>query len=178
MGISIGHPPFKDESYDFTFVMKILKAQYHVGLCYYYYGYGITKGKQLALKYFKILANKDFVAAQWIIYVRIIGTNPDKQKAIEFYQKAANLGHNKALLIFKRRRLCRKDYNKTFELSKKSAEGGYYKGMLQPGFCYYDGIGTGVNKQKGLELIQKANKERIKMLKSRHDILYNTVYLI
>ncbi|PKK70645.1 hypothetical protein RhiirC2_779424 [Rhizophagus irregularis] len=72
----------------------------------------------------------------------------------------ADLGHNKAqynlALMYKDGEGVEKDYNKTFEFSKRSAEGKYYRGVLQLGICYYEGIGTSVNKQKGYELIQEA----------------------
>ena len=51
-----------------------------------------------------------------------------------------------------------RDYNKAFKLFKKSAERRYLSGITMLGHCYYDGIGTHIDKQKAFELYQKAAK--------------------
>jgi TPR repeat protein len=45
---------------------------------------------------------------------------------------------------------------KAFELFKKSAEKEYSDGITMLGYCYNNGIGTDVNKQKAFESYQKA----------------------
>jgi len=49
-----------------------------------------------------------------------------------------------------------KDEIKAFEYYKKSAENGYINAKFLLGYCYVNGIGTEVNKEKGLELYDEA----------------------
>ena len=47
-------------------------------------------------------------------------------------------------------------YDKAFELSKKLAEKECPRGINFIGYCYYNGIGTSVDKKMAVELYQKA----------------------
>lgn len=49
-----------------------------------------------------------------------------------------------------------KDYQKTFEFDKKSAEGGYIVAYSCLGFCYVNGIGTDIDYSKSFECYKKA----------------------
>ncbi|RGB40146.1 kinase-like domain-containing protein [Rhizophagus diaphanus] len=89
-------------------------------------------------------------------YYSGIGVKVDKQKSLEFIQRAADLGNNIAKYNLGNYYKCNKDYDKAFELFKKSAEGEYPEGIAQLGYCYFNGIGTNVDKQKAFELFQKA----------------------
>ncbi|GBB84146.1 hypothetical protein RclHR1_01080002 [Rhizophagus clarus] len=79
----------------------------------------------------------------------------NKQKAIELYQKAAGLGNKVAQLNLAEIYIDKND-NLAFVLSKKLAEDEYACGIHNLGWCYYEGIGTDVNKQKAFELYHKA----------------------
>ncbi len=46
----------------------------------------------------------------------------------------------------------KKNEIKGFEYYKKSAENEYVNAQFQLGYCYYEGIGTEVNKEKAFEL--------------------------
>ncbi|GBB84163.1 hypothetical protein RclHR1_01080019 [Rhizophagus clarus] len=89
-----------------------------------------------------------------------VGTEYDKQKAIELFKKAAELENSVAQLGLIDIYILEKDpntnYNLAFELSKKLAEKGYACGIKNLGYCYINGIGTNINKQKAFELYQKA----------------------
>jgi TPR repeat protein len=89
-----------------------------------------------------------------------IGTKVDKQKAVELYQKAANLGNNAAqynlALMYENGEGVDKEFNKAFELFKKSAEEGYSNGITRLGHCYQNGVGTNINKHIAFELYLKA----------------------
>ncbi|EXX58386.1 uncharacterized protein OCT59_023622 [Rhizophagus irregularis] len=89
-----------------------------------------------------------------------IGTDPNKQKAIELYQKAAKLENRVAQLNLANMHIYGKeidsDYDLAFELSKKLAEVECASGMNNLGYCYNNGIGTDINNDKAFELFKKA----------------------
>ncbi|CAB4438351.1 unnamed protein product [Rhizophagus irregularis] len=66
-----------------------------------------------------------------------IGVNVDQQKAFELYQNVANSGNR-------------------FELYQEAANLGNSRGIYNLGYCYSNGIGTNIDKQKAFELYQKA----------------------
>ncbi|PKY24452.1 HCP-like protein [Rhizophagus irregularis] len=83
----------------------------------------------------------------------------NKQRALEFYQKAANLGniiaqHNLSSMYIDGEGVD-KNYGKAFELSEKLAEKEYISGINMLGYCYYHGIGTDANMGKAFELYKK-----------------------
>ncbi len=49
-----------------------------------------------------------------------------------------------------------KDEFKAFDYYKNSAENGYTDAKFQLGYCYINGIGTEINKDKGFELFNEA----------------------
>jgi TPR repeat protein len=87
-----------------------------------------------------------------------IGSDPNKQKAIELYQKASMLENSVAQLslvdIYTYGET--EHYCLVFELSKKLAEKEYAGGINNLGVCYYYGIGTDIDYSKAFELFQKA----------------------
>ncbi|GBB93157.1 hypothetical protein RclHR1_02120009 [Rhizophagus clarus] len=89
-------------------------------------------------------------------YYSGIGVKVNKQKSLELIQRAANLGNNIAQYNLGNYYKFSNAYDKAFELFKKSAEGEYPEGIAQLGYCYFDGIGTSVDKRKAFELFQKA----------------------
>src|SRR5688572_32188909 len=54
-----------------------------------------------------------------------------------------------------------KDEFKAFEYYKKSAENGYIEAKFYLGYCYVNGIGTEINKEKGFELFNEAAGKRV-----------------
>ncbi|GBB84168.1 hypothetical protein RclHR1_01080024 [Rhizophagus clarus] len=92
-------------------------------------------------------------------YYNGIGTASNKSKAINLYHKAAELENIVAQLVLTDLYFfgkdVDKDYNITFELSKKLAEGGHARGMINLAVCYEKGIGTDIDEQKAFELYQK-----------------------
>ncbi|GBC06908.1 hypothetical protein RclHR1_07130007 [Rhizophagus clarus] len=89
-----------------------------------------------------------------------IMTNVNRQKAIELYQKAAELDNSVAqynlAYLYEDGDVDVKNYNKAFELSEKLAKKEYLSGINLLGYYYYNGIGTDVDVQKAFELFQKA----------------------
>ncbi|GBC05704.1 hypothetical protein RclHR1_06390004 [Rhizophagus clarus] len=91
-----------------------------------------------------------------------IGTDVDKEKAVELYRKAACLGHSVAqynlACLYKEGKVVYRDNEKVFRLLKSSAEGEYLNAINMLGECYHKEIGTDIDKEKAFELYQKAAK--------------------
>ncbi|RGB29650.1 hypothetical protein C1646_672286 [Rhizophagus diaphanus] len=88
-----------------------------------------------------------------------IETNINKEKTFELYQKAAKLENIVAQLdlaaIYIDER-DKKNYEKAYELFKKLTEMENPNAINMLGYCYDYGFGIDVNKQKAVELYQKA----------------------
>ncbi|CAB4474109.1 unnamed protein product [Rhizophagus irregularis] len=89
-----------------------------------------------------------------------IGISVDKQKAFEFYQKAADLGNASGMSELGR---CYAygigtdiDKKKAFVLCQKAADLGNVDAIYGLGHCYTNGIGTDIDKKRAFELYQKA----------------------
>jgi TPR repeat protein len=104
--------------------------------------------------------NSDFMYIFGYLNYHGIGTNFNKQKAIELYQKAAQLENSIAQFNLANMYIhgngVDKDYNLAFELTKKLAGKEIPIAIDKLGHCYYNGIGTDINNQKAFELFQKA----------------------
>ncbi|GBC09529.1 hypothetical protein RclHR1_08950007 [Rhizophagus clarus] len=89
-----------------------------------------------------------------------IETDINKQKASVLYQKAADLKNDLAqfdlALMYEDGEGIEKNYGMTFELAKELTEREYSSGINLLGYCYFNGIGTEVNKQKAFDLYYKA----------------------
>ncbi|GES91007.1 kinase-like domain-containing protein [Rhizophagus clarus] len=89
-----------------------------------------------------------------------IGTDIDKEKAFELYQKAANLGNSHGISnlgwYYEKGFIACIDKKKAFELYQRAADLGNSHGIRNLGRCYEKGIGIDVNKQEAFELYQKA----------------------
>ncbi|RGB29447.1 hypothetical protein C1646_766599 [Rhizophagus diaphanus] len=116
-----------------------LLSQYSAGHCYFH-GYRTVKNEKLSFDYYEKVANENFSSGQ-------LGVAANNGNIIALY----NLSR-----FYEDGIVVEKDYNKAFELYKKSAEGGYPDGITMLGYCYYKGIGTKIDKQKSFELYQNA----------------------
>jgi TPR repeat protein len=130
----------------------------------YIFGKGIDKDYNKAFELSSTLAGQEYPRGMNLLgycYELGVGTNINKQKASEFYQKGADLGNNMAQYnlarMYRKGDIVNRDYNKAFELCQKSAaDGEYPNGIHKLGCCYDFGIGTSINKQKAVKLYQKA----------------------
>jgi TPR repeat protein len=88
-----------------------------------------------------------------------IETNSNEPKAIELYQKAAELENKVAqynlINEYIYGKSVKKNHNLAFKLSKKLAKE-YACGMNDLGFCYENGIGTNFDGEKAFESYKKA----------------------
>ncbi|POG67587.1 kinase-like domain-containing protein, partial [Rhizophagus irregularis DAOM 181602=DAOM 197198] len=71
-------------------------AQYYVGICYEF-GNGTTiKNEKLAFEYYEKIANKLYALGEFKVgyfYDKGIGIEKDEERAIHWYEKAADIGH-------------------------------------------------------------------------------------
>ncbi|GBC22512.2 kinase-like domain-containing protein [Rhizophagus irregularis DAOM 181602=DAOM 197198] len=103
--------------------IEYLNTQYFVGHCYLY-GTGTTKNEKLVFEYFEKVANKNFARGQL---------------GIGYYCYEYGIAMRNLSYCYIAESSVEKDYNKAFELSKKSAEGGDLGGITLLGYCYnYD----------------------------------------
>ncbi|CAB4430208.1 unnamed protein product [Rhizophagus irregularis] len=136
-------------------------AQFDLALMYED-GEGVEKNYDKTFELSKDLTERKFSSGINLLgycYYNGIGTEVNKQKAFELYNKAANLGNNRAqcnlALMYKNENFLKND-NKVFELSKKCSVGKHSGGINLLGYCYDNGIGTDIDTQKAFELYQEA----------------------
>ncbi|RGB24649.1 hypothetical protein C1646_772784 [Rhizophagus diaphanus] len=125
--ISSGRPPFKDELYDGNLIKNILQ------------GYRET----IVLDTFA-----DYSNLYTECWSNEPGNRPTLIENVLIKILAADLGNIKAifnLAVMHQEAIAIKDDTKSFELSKKSVEGGSLGGMTMLGHCYQHGIGVDVN---------------------------------
>lgn len=140
-------------------------AKYYIGLCHEF-GDGALKSEVIAFQYYEEIGNENFAAGEFKIgffYDKGIGIKKDSRMANYWYKRAANNGSltaqfNLAMIYKKGDDNNNNDCKKAFEIFKQLAEKNYLKGISMLGFCYFNGIGTNVDKKKALELYKQAAK--------------------
>lgn len=94
------------------------------------------------------------------IYDNGRGVNQDYQKAVELYQKGADLGDSGALynlgVMYENGRGVEQNYKKAVELYQKGADLGDAWAFNNLGTMYEAGQGVNIDKQKALQLYKKA----------------------
>ncbi|UZO13503.1 uncharacterized protein OCT59_005001 [Rhizophagus irregularis] len=157
--ISSGRPLFKDELYDGNLIKKILQGYRETIVLDTFADYSSLytecwnnepDNRSTLMENQK----KDILNILGYCYCTGIGTKIDKQEAFELYEKAADLRNIKAIFNLAVIVIAIKDDTKTFELSKKSAEGGILGRMTMLGHCYQHGIGVDVDMQRAFEYNQ------------------------
>ena len=99
----------------------------------------------------------------WILalaYEHGRGVAQDKKKAVDLYQRGADLGHAKSQhslgAYYMRGEIVKKDQKKAFDLFMKSAKQGYGLAMQGLGSCYQFGTGTDYDMDKAIEWYEKS----------------------
>jgi TPR repeat protein len=138
-----------------------LLAQYYVGKCYEF-GIGTTKNEDLAFKYFvKVINMIDYTTGQLNVdQYPNIDTKKGIKLAVHWYERAVHNGSVIAMrnlgLLYLSGNGIEKNYQKAFDLFRKSADGNYAGGIVMLGYCYYYGIGTKVSFQRAFELFEES----------------------
>ncbi|GBC21508.2 kinase-like domain-containing protein [Rhizophagus irregularis DAOM 181602=DAOM 197198] len=158
--ISSGRPLFKDELYDGNLIKKILQGYRETIVLDTFADYSSlytecwNNEPDNRSTLMENVQKKDILNILGYCYCTGIGTKIDKQEAFELYEKAADLRNIKAIFNLAVIVIAIKDDTKTFELSKKSAEGGILGRMTMLGHCYQHGIGVDVDMQRAFEYNQ------------------------
>ncbi|CAB5195302.1 unnamed protein product [Rhizophagus irregularis] len=87
-------------------------------------------------------------------YMRGYGTEANYKKAIKLFKEAEKNGSSIAQYYLGYYYFANNNKAKSFEYYKKSADNGNIESQFQIGKCYYKGIGTEINKTKGIEIIK------------------------
>ncbi|CAB4400765.1 unnamed protein product [Rhizophagus irregularis] len=82
-------------------------------------------------------------------------TEVNNKLAFKLFKEAEKNGNAIAQYWLGNHYLTNNNKAKAFEYYKKSADKGYIESQLQIGNCYFEGIGTEINKTKGIEIIKK-----------------------
>ena len=98
----------------------------------------------------------------------------DIDRALRYYQMAANLGDSDAQLKYglylQKGNHCKLDLNESFILFKKSAEQENINGIYQYGLSLYNGKGTNANIPLGLQYLKKAADKGLIIAKLKYGI--------
>jgi TPR repeat protein len=88
-----------------------------------------------------------------ILYKEGWGTDKDVHKAIDYYQKAAKLGHLRAMfdlgMFYQTGQLVTQDYTKAVKWYEQAAKRGYSAAMYGLGGLYFNGLGVEKDKEVG-----------------------------
>ncbi|MCR5723303.1 MAG: tetratricopeptide repeat protein [Lachnospiraceae bacterium] len=105
--------------------------------------------------------DKQFALGEKCYYGR--GVEKSYEKAIEWYEKAANQGHAEAQCslgyMFSKGIGVKQNYIKAAEWYKKAANQGYAKGLFNLGTIYYNGRGVPKDIEKAKTLFDRAAKK-------------------
>lgn len=144
---------------------RIADAQYELSVCYYY-GYGVEKDEEEAVKWSKKAAEQGHVDAQCKLghcYYSGIGVKKDKKEAAKWYRKAAEQGSADAQY---RLGECYyigdemdEDEGEAVKWYRKAAEQGHTDAQCRLGHCYHYGIGLEKSKEKAIKWYKKAAEQ-------------------
>ena len=113
-----------------------------------------------------------------ILYADGKGVEQDSVKALEFFEKSANLGNPQSMVemgfAYDNGHGMKKDTKKAYNWYKKAAEKDWPEGMYRLGICYLEGFGVNKDPDKGIELLKSAGFTIESVLKS--EVLINGEY--
>ena len=141
------------------------KAQYTLGLAYYY-GKGVEQSYEKAVKQYKLsadLGNADAQNALGDCYYYGYGVAQDYKKAVEWFTKSAEQGNADAQktlgVCYYKGNGVEQNYEKAVEWYTKSAEQGNADAQNNLGYCYESGKGVAQDYKKAVEWYTKSAEQ-------------------
>ena len=123
----------------------------------------VTEDKAKAVEFFVLAANAGDATAMknlGVCYNNGYGVDRDKNKAIEWFEKAVKEGGSEGAMDNLKELYSEVDASTSetryFELVKAAADDGYYEGMVRTHFCYHDGSGTEKDMEKAMQYLNRA----------------------
>ena len=172
-----------DDHKKFKWYKKAAEAGYPAGIhnlaCCYYYGIGVDTNIELAKTLFEKSANEGRVSSM-LNLGDIYSENDDGKNALIWYNKVLELGDDAQKaeaylgcgLLYVRGAGVTKSDRMAFTDFKRAAELGQKWGMYNVARCYFNGVGTTVDVNKGFEWMRKAAdvgiKEAVDFLKNQN----------
>lgn len=172
-----------DDHKKFEWYKKAAEAGYPAGIhnlaCCYYYGIGVDTNIELAKTLFEKSANEGRVSSM-LNLGDIYSENDDGKNALIWYNKVLELGDDAQKaeaylgcgLLYVRGAGVTKSDRMAFTDFKRAAELGQKWGMYNVARCYFNGVGTTVDVNKGFEWMRKAAdvgiKEAVDFLKNQN----------
>ncbi len=142
-----------------------ITSQNNLGVCYYY-GYGVSKNLEEAIKWFRKAAKQGCVEAQSVLgscYYNGYGIPQDLEKAVKWFSKAAEQGNAHAEYMLA---IC---YYNGYGVSqnlkdaviwfRKAAEQWDSQAQYMLGVCYQNGEGIARNKEEAVTWFRKAAEQ-------------------
>lgn len=130
--------------------------------CLYLDGKGVQKEEFKAFNLIKDAAenNADAMNCLGFLYDHGRGVAQDKKQAMEWYQKAADLGHTDAMynigMLYEFCGDITQDYAEAAKWFKKAADNGDADGMYQIGRLYLHGMGVAIDEKLAYKWFDKA----------------------
>ncbi|RIA80725.1 hypothetical protein C1645_838182 [Glomus cerebriforme] len=146
------------ELYNKSAKQGYINAQFQLIYCYNF-GFGIEINKVKAFELVSVMAktgDNDALYLLGIHYAFGIGIKENEQKAFELYKKLAKNENQKLKYLPSNKEI---EINKEKDIySKILADNKYINVKLILGYCYMNGIGTEINKEKALKIFKELAK--------------------
>lgn len=164
-----------------TAVGKNIAVEDYAGAYYYLGLYAFEKAEYVeAWGLWDKAANAGYVVAQnrlgdWYYYGDGDDSEPNYEKAVEWYRKAAEKNDSIALcrlgICYLEGKGVKKDEKKAVEYFEKAAQSGYSEAQYQLGVCYEKGKGVNEDKKKALNWYNEAASQEHENAKKAHEKL-------
>ena len=139
-----------------------------LGYMYLYGENGLEQDAQKAFQYYWMAAEKnDKIALNNLgsLYFSGIGVKKDKKRAVELFEKAAQLGNNEAsvnlafVYLTSVKNIDANMRSTIVRLFNQAAEGGNITGQYMMSMIYYNGYGIAKNDERAFVLLKKAAEQ-------------------
>lgn len=144
-----------------------------------YYGEGVEKSTEEAVKYYKVaaaLGQAEAMTALGVYYIEDAIDAPNYEKAVPYYQQAANQGEPNALhnlgVCFSNGNGVKRSDSKAYALFLAAAKLGHDEAQFKVGWSLLNGVGTKVDiKEARTWLYRAAENDHIEAQKLLADLI-------